>query len=447
MTASKSQTADQSAPVARSHRITSLDVLRGFALLGILLTNINHFASPERMHDMPIGMLKPAFTGWHVQLDLIIICLKWVFVEGKMRALFAVLFGAGCILLTSRIEDGVAPNRSADIWLRRNMWLALFGIIHGVLIWEGDILFTYALCGLLFLYPFRRVSAQRLILSGISIWLALGSATIIMMTNMPAVLHADHDLAVARKAASDHRALTADQHEMLVKSDRRWSEYAVRARKEVASSYDPYVSQAYDHAKNVFSEQWFVILDVIGPMLLGMGLLKSGFLSGRLPVKTYAIIAICGYAFAIPVTLIGVGAYRAADFSIASFLFWLGLPYTVVALAAMLANASALLIIIKKEWLRPMTRALGAVGRTAFSNYIGTSLLCQWLFRWGPFHLYGQLEFYQQLYVVALVWAVNIVASLVWLRFFAFGPLEWLWRSLTYWRLQPLRTRHAEGSR
>jgi uncharacterized protein len=87
--------------------------------------------------------------------------------------------------------------------------------------------------------------------------------------------------------------------------------------------------------------------------------------------------------------------------------------------------------------------ALGAVGRTAFSNYIATSLLCQFVFTWGPWHLYGTLDYYQQIYVVAGVWTLNIVVSTLWLRSFAYGPLEWMWRSLTYWQVQPFRLKGA----
>jgi uncharacterized protein len=103
-----------------------------------------------------------------------------------------------------------------------------------------------------------------------------------------------------------------------------------------------------------------------------------------------------------------------------------------------MANAAVLLAIMRKGWLTPLTRALANVGRTAFSNYIGTSLLCQWLFCFGPWRLYGQLDYPHQLWVVAVVWMVNLGASALWLRYFSYGPLEWLWRSLVYWRRQPL---------
>ncbi len=122
-------------PVARGERLVALDVLRGVALLGILTVNVEDFAGPESLHDVPMGLARVAFVGWHAHLDLAILTLKWLFVEGEMRAMFAMLFGAGAVLLTERIERRGQPARAADIFLRRNMWLALFGLIHGTLIW------------------------------------------------------------------------------------------------------------------------------------------------------------------------------------------------------------------------------------------------------------------------------------------------------------------------
>jgi uncharacterized protein len=433
-----------SLPLARGQCLVMIDVLRGFALLGILLTNINHFASPEAMHDMPIGAMKPALVGWHERLDMVIIVFKWIFIEGKMRSLFAALFGAGCVMLTSRIEAGSGPGRAAGIYYRRNLWLLIFGLIHGIFIWTGDILFTYSICGLLFLYPFRHLAARKLIISGLVIWFVLGTAGVVLGTNMPAVLRADRVLADARNDAQMHRVLSNEQRLAIGKAERRWINLANSANEHVDQSHAPYLEHVENNLHSIINP-WLLygILDVLGVMLIGMGLIKNGFFAGLVRTRTYALIAVIGYAIAMPLVLIGFVHFRAADYSMASFLLWFGLPYAFTAAAAMLANASLLLVIIKKGWLQPVTRALGAVGRTAFSNYIGTSLICQWLFVWGPYHLYGELEFYQQLYVVAGVWAVNMVASRIWLRYFAFGPLEWIWRSLTYWQVQPLRIRQS----
>jgi uncharacterized protein len=107
-------------------------------------------------------------------------------------------------------------------------------------------------------------------------------------------------------------------------------------------------------------------------------------------------------------------------------------------MAGTLANASILLLLVRSGRLRSFVGHVASVGRTAFSNYILTTVLCQFLFAWGPWKLYGKLEYYQWHIVVAAIWALNLIASSLWLRVFAFGPLEWLWRSLTYWKLQPM---------
>jgi uncharacterized protein len=120
---------------------------------------------------------------------------------------------------------------------------------------------------------------------------------------------------------------------------------------------------------------------------------------------------------------------------------WVYSTYYIAAEAGTIAMAAALLFVIKTGAMRWLLRPFAAVGQTALSNYLLTSFLCQMVFVFGPWKLYGQMEYYQLLYVVSGVWTVNLVLSPLWLRAFEFGPCEWLWRSLTYWKLQPMRLR------
>ncbi len=140
-------------PLQLAQRLPTLDILRGFALLGILLLNIETFAGSETVFDLPIGLAKPAFVGWHAHLDYAIVIANWIFAEGKMRILFSMLFGAGTILLTERIEQRSGPVRSRSIFFRRNLWLLLFGLFHGIVLWHGDILVDYAATALVFSTP------------------------------------------------------------------------------------------------------------------------------------------------------------------------------------------------------------------------------------------------------------------------------------------------------
>ncbi len=436
-------------PVVRGERLVTLDVLRGFALLGILAVNVEDFAGPESLHDVPMGLARAAFVGWHAHLDLAILTLKWMFVEGKMRGLFSMLFGAGAVLLTERIERRGQPARAADIFLRRNMWLALFGLIHGTLIWDGDILLDYGLVGLLFLFPLRHVAPRKLVGVGLAVWIVggtLGGANFIEPG--PTIRDGNRLLAAAHVEEAG-RPLTKEQQAILAAAaEKKKGEPAAIAQavKEGRQNYLASVPgrTADDLAFNarVFTSGLFT--DILGPMILGMGLYKLGFLSGRRSSRTYLITAILGYVISVPVVLIGIWHASQLGFTKAATSEWMYIPIFVDPAPGTLANASVILLLVRKGWLKPVLDRLGAVGRTAFSNYILTSLVCQFVFAWGPWKLYGRLEYYQYLYVVAAVWAVNLIVSPLWLRAFAFGPLEWMWRSLTYWKLQPFRTRQRD---
>lgn len=159
-------------------RISAIDTLRGFALLGILVLNINYFAGPEAAHDIPYEV----FSGPHGLANLVTFYVKWIFFEAKMRGMFSMLFGAGVILMTSRAERRGAGQDVADIYLRRNILLLSFGLIHGILIWDGDILFDYALSALLLLYPLRKLPARTLFLTGTFLSLVVGTWTTLVLS-------------------------------------------------------------------------------------------------------------------------------------------------------------------------------------------------------------------------------------------------------------------------
>lgn len=194
-----------------------------------------------------------------------------------------------------------------------------------------------------------------------------------------------------------------------------------------------------------------LVFEMAGMLIAGMGLYKTGFITGASAPRLYIGIAILGYAIAIPLVLAGLHHAALFGFSEAVAKVSMFLPYGIEQIGCMFANASILLLLVRYGRLLPMQYALAAVGRSAFSNYIVTTLICQYIFRWGPWKLYGTLEYYQQIYVVIGVWAINILFSTLWLRLFAFGPLEWLWRSLTYWQRQPLfrdrRSEHGDHTR
>lgn len=423
-------------------RILSLDVLRGFALLGILMANIQDFASPTGiLHDVPLDVVSQLDP--HHRLDVVVMTMQWLFIEGKMRALFGLLFGAGTVLLLGRLEKRSDAGLAADIFHRRNMWLLLFGIVHGSLIWNGDILLFYGSLALLALYPLRHAGAKYLIPIGLAISLVGGTLGIANAMNLRAFLPNAALQQGAASAEGSHTVPTIAQQQAV--------DAAVALRKRelqalpqsVEAGRRGYIATEKDNAKGeadfvalVFLSGW--VFEILGVMIAGMGLYKTGFLSAGFPSWVYLATAAGGYAVSMAIVLTGLQHSRRFGFSDAVTTVSMFLPYGIQQITGMLANASVLLLLIRKNAFMPLQRALAAVGRTALTNYLFTSVLCQFLFKWGPWKLYGALEYYQQIYVVASVWAVEIVATLLWLHFFSFGPVEWLWRSLTYWKRQPL---------
>lgn len=435
------------APVKLDQRFPTLDIVRGVALLGILMLNIEDFAGSEGLSDIPIGLAKAAFVGWHAHLDWTIVIVKWLFGEGRMRGMFSMLFGAGVILLTERIEHRAGPGKAAGVYYRRNLWLLLFGLIHGFVIWFGDILVDYSVMALLFLYPLRRLCSRTLIVCGLAIWLLGGTATRINAAHVVEILHKDAQLTAAKTAG--HSASYVQQA-LLAASQKEQQAHAASLKEDIRKGQLGFLD-GWPH--RIEAEQnwlWakfssFRFVEWLGAMITGMGLYKVGFLTNRRRVREYVIVAIAGYAVALPLTLIGLWHLYHAGFTIAADARWMRIPYTTELCAGTLANTSFLLLLIRSGKFKRVFLPLAAVGRTAFTNYILTSIICQTIFAWGPWKLFGQLEFYQWYVVVAGVWTFNLVFSSIWLRFFVFGPLEWLWRSLTYWKRQPLLLRQLSS--
>jgi uncharacterized protein len=193
-------------PVAQRERISSLDVLRGFALLGILVMNIGDYALPGNFD------YNPSILGPLSKLNLLLWAGRFILFEGKMRALFSMLFGAGVILLTSRLEKRGDAAIAGDIFTRRNMWLTLFGLLHAYFLWWGDILYFYGMTALLFLYPCRKLKAKTLLIAGIAVVLLLAGYRVVRLEQRS---HLAQRAAVAANLQSAGQSLTEQQKEDL----------------------------------------------------------------------------------------------------------------------------------------------------------------------------------------------------------------------------------------
>ena len=347
------------------------------------------------------------------------------------------MFGAGVILMTSRGLEGIA-----DVHYRRMMWLALFGIVHAYVIWWGDILYPYALCGLL-LFPLRKLSPKALIITGSVLVILMSGAVVGQGFSWRS---SQAKAAEADAAEKQGKTLTEEQKEAQKKwKDARkfWQPDAETMKKETDAYRGNYLAALKQRAGTVI--EWHstplygpALWDMFSMMLVGMGLMKLRFFSGERSSASYAKIAAAGYLIGLPLMSAAAGIIVKSNFDMITAAFTFS-AYHPSRLLIALAHASVLLMMIKAGALTWLTSRLAAVGQMAFSNYIFHSLVCSIIFYGYGFGLYGRLERHQLYYVVAGIWIFQLIASPVWLRYFRFGPLEWVWRSLTYWKRQTMR--------
>lgn len=402
----------QPTPTRPAERVETLDVLRGFALLGILAMNIRAMAAPFSAYMNPYALLN--YEG----ADRAAFITTAVFFDLKMMGLFSMLFGAGVLLYAAKPTATGKPPRG--LWFRRMFWLLVIGLVHAYLIWAGDILVPYALCGILLLWWVRRLPAWGLASLAV-LFLAIGAV-----------------LSVGMGMAYD--TMPPDQRAEL---QEMWMPTPEQAREQLAGLHGSYTAVVAHQAGFVFSGQtayflMFFFWRVGGMMLLGMALYKWGFLDGRWRAPRYALAAAVCLPIGLALAWIGVRALEEVRFampqrSVADL--W---NYTGSALASV-GYAAALILVVLRGAVPGVRRALAAVGQMAFSNYLFQSVVTAVLFLGWGFGLAGTVGYAEQLVYVAAIWAFQLAVSPLWLARYRFGPAEWLWRSLTYGERQPLR--------
>jgi uncharacterized protein len=424
------------APISTIERVPSVDVLRGFAVLGILWMNIITFGLPYWAYG------DPTVYGGDTGINLAAWLWSAILVEGKMRALFSMLFGASLILITSRAEARGAAADVADIYLRRSLWLALFGLVHAYLFWSGDILFYFGVVGL-GLYPFRRLGPRALIILGLLV-LATGAPRAMLETHRLIDLRSQAQAAEAAAAAGE--ALTQEQRDAQKAwaEEREWIEpTAEEVAKEVETYRGSYFEILAARAESVLLNHTvyfylWMLFDVLGMMSIGMGLMKLGVLSARMSPRAYALMAVAGLAACIPITWLVCQRLMARNFELAQD-FLVESTYDLSRLAGAIGYIGLVMLVCRAQVFPRLRVRLAAAGQMALSNYLMQTLICSTLFFGYGFGWFGHLERYQILLVAVAIWIFQLWLSPVWLRHFRFGPTEWVWRSLTYWRRQPFR--------
>ena len=422
-------------PALATERISSIDVLRGAALLGIALMNIVFSGLPMAAD------WNPKVSGGATGPNLAAFFLQYVLFDGKMRGLFSMMFGASTYLLITRLDHRGAGIRAAEIFYRRVLWLLLFGMVHAYLIWAGDILYPYALLGLVLLPILRLRPRTLLIAAGLMILGMTGESV-----RQGFQILKDHDLAMqAEKAEAAHQPLTDEQKECKNSWEEQRKYFSPTAddlRKEhdqYRGSYFHLVAKRAAMVKTWHSTPFYLSgWDMLTMMLVGIAFLKNGVLGAERTAGFYWRMLIVSYAIGLP-----IGAYSAwmswkVGFEPLQTVFTFT-TYQAARIAMTFGHAALLLLLFKSGALRGLLARLSAVGQTAFSNYTAHSIVYGFVFYGYGLNLFDKLQRYQLYYVVIGLWIFSLALSLIWLRHFRFGPLEWAWRSLTYWKRQPMR--------
>jgi uncharacterized protein len=422
-------------PVTAAERLVSLDTLRGVAVMGILVMNVYAFAMPLAAYYNPLIM------GGTDALNMGTWFFTHLLFDQKFMTIFSMLYGAGVVMMMNRAEARDVPFTS--VFYRRSAWLIVFGLLHGYFIWFGDILFHYALMGMI-VFLFRKASPRMLIT------IACIMLPVTLLINFGSSFYMEElraDVAAIEQMQSDGATPDDEQQQKL----EAWLEvravFAPTAEDiaaEVTAYKGTYVDALAQRAPFVAFMQLnltlvFVVWRVGGLMLLGMALMKLGVLSGQRSMRFYRKMTVIGYGVGLPLAILSAVILDAHQFDPLYVARYGGIPNYFGSILVAFGHIGAVLLVVKSGAFQAAVHRVAAVGRMALSNYLAHSLVMTSLFYGYGLGLYAEVpRIWQQGFVAALI-GLQLALSPWWLKHFRFGPAEWLWRSLTYGQRQPMR--------
>jgi uncharacterized protein len=419
------------AALAAEERILTLDVVRGVAVMGILAMNIVSFAMPYQAY------MNPAAFGSQSAADYASWAFNFVMIDGKMRGLFSFLFGASMLLVIERA--GAAGRPPARVHFIRMAWLLVFGLLHFYFIWFGDILAGYAQIGML-AYLFHRLSAKQLVRWGIGLVVV---QTLILAGLAVAISYLEE--AAALQAAS---APPGPPSGFVQEWQQVQGQFGVPTGQALATKmalfhggYLPIVEHRLGRLLEPFQAIFVFGWETLAYFLFGMALLKTGFFRGEWEPARYKRLLLIGYGIGVPVYAALAWILYRDGFSV-PMIFACAMAATTPFRPLMVIATACLITLLARRggWL---VQRIAAAGRVAFTNYLGTSVLMTTLFYGYGFGLYGALSRIELWVVVFATWALMLLWSRPWLERFRYGPLEWLWRSLSRGSIERLRRMSA----
>lgn len=425
--------------VSGAERIQQLDVLRGFAILFILFMNIPYVGGYASLY-----VIDPRWLGW-TTFDAQAYGATWL-MDGTMRGLLQLLFGAGMMIMTRRAMQPGGPVQTADIFLRRNLWLIVFGLFNVfVLMWPGDILLPYGIAAM-FLFPFRLLRPRTQFAIGAALLIFVHSGETERYFGRVELVEAA-DAVKAKQAA--RQPLTEEDKETLKSFEAVQHRFDLPPTAETCGKL-----KAEETARRADFSSWYqlntgywldffvvkywlfwIVLESFGTMLLGAALYQWGVIQGRSRAGLYVgLLALAGVAVAIRLWALAV-FYRFN--ALPPDPVWVLHPFTREILA--IGWIALVSLMVRTSLGAALLRPFEAPGRLPLSIYFSAAIVTGLLFAPFGFGLWGRNGAGGMFLIACAIIAVQVVAANLWLRSFETGPPEWLWKTLAYGRRQPFR--------
>ncbi|OEF96373.1 DUF418 domain-containing protein [Desulfuribacillus alkaliarsenatis] len=401
---------EQLTPIEANRRIASLDILRGFALLGILMVNMIYFNTPI-VYYYVIGEIP-----WESPLD------RWAYygiqllAEGKFYTMFSFLFGVGFVIFMERAQE--KHKKAGLLFARRLFFLLLFGLIHAFFFWYGDILIMYALIGFLLLAFFNRKPKTMLVWA---ITLLILSIVIMGLLFIASMAYANMDMA---EYNAQNQMFLAQMYEQIESSYFAYSE----------GSYADIMQQRITDLSFVFTYAIFGVPMILPMFLMGAYVGKRKIISNvSVNLGLIKKIWLWSLIFGLPMTIMKVYSQAQASFeliTVYNFTNQVGMVIGDPALS--IFYMTSILLLLQKETWQRLLRPFASVGRMALSNYILQTLICTTIFYSYGLGMYGNVGPAVGILIAIAIYITQVKLSVIWFNKYKYGPLEWIWRWLTY---------------
>jgi uncharacterized protein len=402
-----------SQPVTSKERIVSIDVLRGVAVLGILLMNIVSFSMVTSAYDSPVVYGDLAGVNWYTWLILHYVA------DTKFMSIFSILFGAGICIFMERAQ--AKGHNAWKLQTSRMGWLFVIGMLHAYLLWFGDILVSYAMCGM-FIATMRNWKPTVLLIVGFVMMFAVPVAFMLLMYWIMQVW-------------AEGEVVRMQESGLLSSPEMQG---------EIAAYTGPWVGQL-PHRAIIAAMLQFIMFPLYlfwhgaGLMMVGMAAYKWKVLSASRSIRFYFLTLLISACIGFPLIAIGVWYKQQHGWDPALTRFLDSNWNLVGGVFVAFVWICLVMLVCKLGMFTFARKALAVTGQMALTNYLGQTIICTLLFYGHGFGWFSQFERVELLYIVAAIWVFQVLFSMFWLKYFRFGPFEWLWRSATYFTLQPLK--------